>query len=365
MNSLNTLYIEFLKSFNIPEEIAFVSFPILAFVVVMIAMIVLVLALVLAERKILAFLTQRKGPNRVGYWGLLQTLADAFKLLCKENITPIASDRVLFMIAPIVVFTPVLLALGILPYCSEFDLMSTSTNLIFYMVLAFIPVLGILLAGYASNNKYSIIGGIRSVIQALSYELPIVFSLLGLVVLSASLNLNEIIMAQASRFGLLTWYFIPSFVGFLVTFVAVIAELNRCPFDLPEAESELIAGYSTEYSGMRFALFYLSEYSMMFANAGLLTILFFGGYLSPFGVYVSSLIFGSEGLGTVLVSFEQLFWFFAKTFVIIFMFMLIRGTLPRLQSDKLIKFSWTILLPLSMLNLFVCMIVKFVGGLID
>lgn len=364
MNYLYTLFIEYFKSNNLPEIIAFTLFPIIPFIVVAFFLIILVLGLVLMERKLLGFFTQRKGPNRVGYWGLLQTVADAFKLLCKENITPSAADKFLFTLAPIIVFVPVVVILGVLPYNAEFNLMSIPTNLIFYMVLAFLPVLGLLIAGYASNNKYSIIGGVRAVIQALSYELPLAFVVLGVVVLASSLNLNDITMAQYSRFGFFSWFIIPSFVGFIVAFISILAELNRCPFDLPEAESELVAGYSTEYSGMRFALFYLAEYTLMFANAVFISILFLGGYLSPFGVYFVNLIFGYEGFANVLVYLEQLFWLFSKTFLVIFLFMLIRATLPRLQSDKLLKFSWTYLLPLSILNLFVCMLVKFSGGLL-
>lgn len=362
MNYLYLAFIEFLSKYGVPKSVAYVLFPVFPFVLIAIAMLVVVLVLVLLERKLLAFFTQRKGPNRVGYWGLLQTVADAFKLLCKENITPSSADKLLFTLAPIIAFVPVMLAWGIIPYNTELNLMPTSTNLIFYLVVAFIPVIGILVAGYASNNKYSIIGGIRGVIQAISYELPIAFSVLGVVILASSLNLSDVILTQYSRMGLFSWFFVPSFIGFIVVFISILAELNRCPFDLPEAESELIAGYNTEYSGMRFALFYLSEYSMMFANAAFITVLFLGGYLSPFGVYVSNLIFGYEGIGNILVYIEQIFWFFSKVFVLIFLFMLIRATLPRLQSDKLLKLSWVWLLPLSMLNLLICMLVKYIGG---
>lgn len=362
MNYLYLAFIEFLTKYGVPKSIAYILFPVLPFVLLAIAMLIMVLVLVLLERRLLAFFTQRKGPNRVGYCGLLQTVADAFKLLCKENITPSSADKFLFTLAPIVAFVPVMLAWGIIPYNAELNLMPTSTNLIFYQVVAFIPVLGILVAGYASNNKYSIIGGIRGIIQAISYELPIAFSILGVVVLASSLNLSDVVISQYSCSGFLSWYLIPSFLGFVVIFISILAELNRCPFDLPEAESELIAGYSTEYSGMRFALFYLSEYAMMFANAAFISVLFLGGYLSPFGVYFSNLIFGDGILGNVIVYFEQFFWLLLKTFILIFVFMLVRATLPRLQSDKLLKLSWMYLLPLSILNLFICMIVKFVGG---
>lgn len=364
MNYLYNMFIEFFVNHGISELWAYIMFPLVPFAILTVLMLLMVLLLVLLERKFLAFFTQRKGPNRVGYWGLLQTLADALKLLCKENITPAGVDKFLFTLAPIVSFVPVLLVWGILPYNAEFNLMSTPTNLIFYLVLAFIPVLGILLAGYSSNNKYSIIGAIRGIIQALSYELPMVFSVLGVVILASSMNLAQITLSQTSKFGFLGWYAIPSFIGLLVVFVSALAELNRCPFDLPEAESELVAGYNTEYSGMRFALFYLSEYAMLFANSALIVVLFFGGYLSPFGSYISNLFFGDSVEANILVYVEQLFWFFVKTFCVIFLMILIRATYPRLQSDKLLKLSWTVLLPLAILNLFICMIIKFVGGVL-
>ncbi len=364
MNYLYCAFIEFLAKFNLPESIALIIFPVLPFCIVAAGMLVMVLVLVLAERKILGFLTQRKGPNRVGYWGLLQTVADGLKLLCKENITPTSADKFLFTLAPIIAFTPVLVVWGILPYNSEFDLMSTPANLIIYLFLAIIPVLGIFLAGYASNSKYSIIGGMRVIAQAISYELPIVFSLLGVVVLSSSLNLTQITLSQSSVYGVLGWYIIPSFIGFIVVFVSILAELNRCPFDLPEAESELVAGYNTEYSGMRFALFYITEYAMMFANAAFISVIFLGGYLSPFGSYISNIVFGDSLFANILVYFEQTFWLLLKTGIIIFLFMLVRATMPRLQSDKLLKFSWNIMLPLAILNLFICMVIKGLGGLL-
>ncbi len=362
MNYLYCAFIELLAKYHFPEGLALIIFPLLPFCILAAGLIIMVLLLVLAERKILGFVTQRKGPNRVGYWGLLQTFADAFKLLCKENITPSSADKLIFTLAPIIAFVPVMLVWGILPYNAEFDLMSTPANLIFYLFLAFMPVLGIFLGGWASNSKYSLIGSIRAIAQAISYELPIAFSLLGIVVLSSSLNLTQITLAQSSVFGAAGWFIIPSFIGFIVVFIAVIAELNRCPFDLPEAESELVAGYSTEYSGMRFALFYITEYSMMFANAAFIVVLFLGGYLSPFGNYLSNIFFGDSIFANILVYFEQTFWFLLKTFIVLFLFILIRATYPRLQSDKLLKLSWTALLPLAIVNLFVCMLIKTVGG---
>ena len=357
MNYLYFLYIEFLAKHNIPQLFGDITFYVIPFCIVAVALILVVLFLVLAERKLLGFFTQRKGPNRVGFWGILQTLADAFKLLCKENITPEKSDKFLFNLAPILVFVPMFAALGILPYSSEFTFVNTSTNVILYLILAAFPVLSIFLAGWASNNKYSLMGAARSIAQVLSYELPITFVILSIVVLASSMNLTGITLAQTSKFGLFGWFIFPCVLGFLILFTSILAELNRCPFDLPEAESELICGYNTEYSGMRFAMFYLSEYSMMFANAIFISILFLGGYLSPFGKYLFSSSF--------LIYFEQAFWLFLKAFGLIFVMIWIRATFPRLASFDLMKFSWAFLLPLSILNLFIAVLIKYsFGGLV-
>ena len=354
MNYLYFLYIEFLKKHNIPQLFGDITFYVIPFCIVAVALILVVLFLVLAERKLLGFFTQRKGPNRVGFWGVLQTIADAFKLLCKENITPEKSDKFLFNLAPILVFVPMFAALGILPYSAEFTFVNTSTNVILYIILAAFPVLSIFLAGWASNNKYSLMGAARSIAQVLSYELPITFVILSIVVLASSMNLTGITLAQTSKFGLFGWFVFPCVLGFLILFTSILAELNRCPFDLPEAESELICGYNTEYSGMRFAMFYLSEYSMMFANAIFISVLFLGGYLSPFGKYLFSSSF--------LIYFEQAFWLFLKAFGLIFVMIWIRATFPRLASFDLIKFSWAFLLPLSILNLFIAVLIKYSFG---
>ena len=355
MNYLYFLYIEFLTKHNIPKLFGDITFYFIPFCIVAVALLVVVIFLVLAERKILGFFTQRKGPNRVGYWGLLQTIADALKLLCKENITPNKVDRVLFNLAPILVFIPMFVAVGVIPYSSEFTFVNTQTNVILYLILVAFPVLSIFLAGWASNNKYSLMGAMRSIAQILSYELPITFTVLSVIALASSMNMTSITLAQSSKWGLFGWFAFPCFLGLIVMFICILAELNRCPFDLPEAESELICGYNTEYSGMRFALFYLSEYGLMFANSMFIAILFFGGYLSPFGKYV----FGNS----FLIYFEQAFWLFLKASLIIFVMIWIRATLPRLASFDLLKFSWAYLLPISILNLFAMVLIKFGGQL--
>ena len=364
MNKLYFIYSEFIEKLGFPKIFGAITFYIIPFCIIIAVLLLVVLFLVLAERKLLGYFTQRKGPNRVGYWGLLQTLADAVKLLIKENITPEKSDKFLFNLAPILAFVPVATVLGIIPYSAEFSFVNTHTNIILYLILAAFPVLGLFVGGRASCNKYSLIGAMRSIAQILSYELPIAFTVLAIIVLASSMNLTDITLAQYSQNGVLGWFFIPCLIGFIIMFICIIAELNRCPFDLPEAESELICGYNTEYSGMRFAVFYLSEYSMLFANAMFLAILFFGGYLSPFGGYLSYMLFGESTLASVLVYFEQVFWLFLKSAFIIFCIIWIRATLPRLASFDLLKFSWSFLLPISILNFFVIVIYKYmIGGL--
>lgn len=362
MNYLYFLYIEFLSKHNIPQLFGDITFFFIPLTIIFVALLVIVLALVLMERKLLGWFTQRKGPNRVGIWGILQTLADAFKLLCKENITPSSVNKFLFNLAPILMFVPALVILGIIPYSSEFTFISTETNLLLFVVLAALPVFSILIAGKASANKYSIIGAMRNVAQILAYELPIAFVLMSIMVLSSSMNFTEIILAQSSKFGISGWFLLPCCLGFAIMFICVLAELNRCPFDLPEAESELICGYNTEYSGMRFALFYFGEYTMLFANALFIAILFMGGYLSPFGKYLSPILF-QENISGVFLYFEQVFWLILKSFLIIFLIIWVRATMPRMASFDLLKFSWTFLLPLSIINLFVVILIKYIGGL--
>ena len=362
MDYLYFLYLDFLNKFNLPyhlgDFIGMVTFPILPFCIVAAALIVIVIFLVLMERKVLAFFTQRKGPNRVGPWGLFQTIADAIKLLCKENITPTGAEKFMFNLAPLLAFVPVMVIWGLIPFSSEFDFMSYSVSALLFVTIASIPILGILLAGYASNNKYSLIGSMRSVAQAISYELPLVFVLLSVVVLASSLNLRQIVLAQISIYPFCGWFIFPAFLGFLIIFICAIAELNRCPFDLPEAESELVSGYNTEYSGMKFAFFFLAEYAMMFIMCAFIATLFLGGFLSPLGFYISEKLFGDSLFAHIIIYFEQVFWLFLKTFFLIFCMMWVRATLPRLKTNQLMGFAWKVLLPLSFLNLLIVCLIK-------
>ena len=365
MEYLYFLYVDFLKFHGLSDIIAMVTFPLLPFCIIAAAMILTVLILVLMERKVLAFFTQRKGPNRVGPLGGFQTVADAIKLLCKENITPDGAEKFLFFMAPIIAFMPVLVVWGLIPFSSEFDFISFPMGAFLFLTIASIPIIGILLAGYASNNKYSLIGAVRDIAQAISYELPMIFSLMSIAVLASSLNLRQIVLAQTSIYPFCGWFVFPAFLGFAIFFTSTLAELNRCPFDLPEAESELVSGFNTEYSGMKFALFFLGEYAMMFIMCAFMATLFLGGFLSPLGFYITEK-FPIQGHGEFIsglfVYFEQAFWLFAKSFLLIFLMMWVRATLPRLKSKDLTAFAWKILLPLSFVNLIIVCFIK-AGGL--
>jgi len=362
MNFLYCWYLDLLTKHNFPEIIGIATFPLIPFIIIISVLVLTVLVLVLAERKLLGFFTQRKGPNRVGLWGSLQTIADAIKLLFKENINLDASDKFIFNLAPILAFTPVIIIWGLLPFSSEFDFLSFNFGTLLYIGLTFIPLLAVFLAGYTCNNKYSLIGAIRCIAQGLSYELPIMFVLLSIAVLSSSLNFTEITLAQSSKYGLFGWYIFPNILGFLILLITIPAELNRCPFDLSEAESELVAGYNTEYSGIKFALFFLAEYAMLFATSAFLVILFLGGFLSPFGTYFSTLLLGATKFSSICIYIEQVFWFFLKTFIVIYFYIWIRATLPRLPAYKLLEFSWKFLLPVSIINFFLVTIYKLTLG---
>ncbi|MBR2525629.1 NADH-quinone oxidoreductase subunit H [bacterium] len=366
MNYLYFWYIQILSKYNIPKIFGDITFPILPFCIVAAAIIVAVLFLVLAERKILGLFTQRKGPNRVGIWGIMQTVADAIKLLCKQNVDPRGADKILYNVAPILVFVPAMILWGIIPYSSEFVFMNFSVSALLYISIAALPVIGIILAGYSSNNKFSVIGAIRSGAQIICYELPMMFVLLSIVLISSSMNLKDIIFSQLGSFSILNWHIFPCFLGFIIMFISILAELNRCPFDLPEAESELVAGYNTEYSGMRFALFFLAEYATMFVMCAFLAILFFGGFLPVTGKYISEMIFSDNQFLQLFIYIEQVIWLMIKTILLVFIVMLVRATLPRLGSKELMKFSWYVLLPLSMLNFILIAIIKFIvdGGAI-
>jgi NADH-quinone oxidoreductase subunit H len=294
------------------------------------------------ERKVIGWMQYRYGPNRVGPFGLLQTVADVLKLLMKEDTIPKKADRALFILAPGIAFVPAFAVLATFPFSRHLQLADLNIGLLYYVALSGITTIAIVLGGWASNNKYSLLGGMRSAAQMISYEVPLVISVVGVILLSGSLNLRKIVEAQGPDW-FWQWNFVPQIVGFVVFLIAAVSELNRTPFDLPEAESELVAGYHVEYSGFRFAFFMLAEYVYVFAIAALTTILYLGGWHAPF---------------PFLQFIPGVIWFALKfSFVVFFLFWL-RATLPRVRVDQLMGFAWKVLLPLSLANIFVTAIVK-------
>ena len=288
------------------------------------------------ERKVIGWMQFRKGPNRVGPFGLLQTVADVAKLLLKEDTIPAKADRVLFIMAPALAFIPSFAALAIIPYGMNLQFADVNVGFLYYVALSGVTTIAIVTAGWASNNKYALLGGMRSAAQMISYEVPLVISVVGVAMMTGSLNLREIVLAQEGYFW--NWNFLPQIIGFVVFLVSALAELNRTPFDLPEAESELVAGYHTEYSGFRFAFFMLAEYVYLYAIACLTTILFLGGWNPPL---------------PQLAFIPGIVWFILKFLAVVFFVFWVRATFPRLRVDQLMGLAWKALLPLAMLNIFI------------
>ncbi|MBO0958610.1 NADH-quinone oxidoreductase subunit NuoH [Neobacillus sp. MM2021_6] len=294
---------------------------------------------ILAERKVMGYMQLRHGPNQLGgRFGLLQTVADVLKLLLKEDIIPKAADRPLFILAPVIAFAPSFLVLATLPFTDKFQFADINVGLLYYIAVSGLTVFGMVLGGWASNNKYALLGGMRAAAQMISYEIPLVMAVLGVILLSGSLNLNDIVMQQ--KHG---WFILLQPIGFIVFFIASIAELNRTPFDLPESENELVAGYFVEYAGFRWAFFMLSEYVYVFGMSTLITVVFLGGWLAPFA-------FLSFIPGAV--------WFALKFCMVVFVYFWIRSTLPRFRADRLMEFGWKVLLPIALANIFLTALLK-------
>lgn len=341
-----------------PPELAFILWGVVIFAAVAVVGQLAVVFMVLMERKVLAWVTQRKGPNRVGPYGLLQTIADGVKLLFKEDIMNAGQDQFLFTMGPVIFLFPVFIVYLLLPFTSALVGIDLSIGLLFFFALSSLSVVGIVIAGWSSNNKYSLLGGMRSAAQAISYEIPLILSAMSVVLAAGSLNLKTIVETQnAGGFGLFSWYGLVSLpLGFIVFYIASIAEVNRIPFDLPEAESELVSGYNTEYSGMKFAMFFLAEYASLFAMSVLTVILFCGGYYSPIGGLLLEKVMHIHT--PWLLQLEQATWLILKTYFFITVAMLIRGTLPRLKPDQLMAFSWKFLIPTALANLFLVATLK-------
>lgn len=322
-----------------PETTASIVEMVLIAVVYLAIFAVAGLYLVLLERRVAAWFQLRLGPNRVGYQGLLQTMADALKLVSKELTGTIKVDKFLYNLAPYFVIVSALMALSLFPFTQEFQAFDINIGIFFLIAISSIGVIGILLAGWSSNNKFAMIGAMRSGVQTISYELSVGLSLLTMVLMTGSLQLSQIVEVQKHGWLIVQGH-IPALIAFMIYIIAGTAETNRAPFDLVEAESELGAGFHTEYSGMKFAYFFLAEFINMFIIAAIATTIFFGAYLSPFGITDSIPLLG-------------VFWFLGKTLVIIFLMMWFRWTFPRLRIDQLLVLEWKYLLPLNLMNLMI------------
>ncbi|MBU6506841.1 MAG: NADH-quinone oxidoreductase subunit NuoH [Alphaproteobacteria bacterium] len=317
--------VELWHSYGLPTAITVAE--ILAIIV---PLLLAVAYLTYAERKVLAAAQLRKGPNVVGPFGLFQPLADGLKLLMKETVIPAGANRVVFIAAPIITFVLSLVAWAVIPFDAGMVLANINVGILYLFAISSLGVYGIIMAGWSSNSRYAFLGGLRSAAQMVSYEVSIGFVIVSVLLCVGSLNLSDIVEAQKT-----VWYCLPLFPMFIVFFISGLAETNRSPFDLPEGESELVAGFFVEYSSMTFALFYLGEYANMILMSAMTSILFLGGWLPPFGVAPFTWIPGP-------------IWFFAKIAFVLFCFLWVRATMPRYRYDQLMRLGWKVFLPLSL-----------------
>jgi NADH-quinone oxidoreductase subunit H len=343
----------------------FLLLSILKVVVVVVITLMAVAYTVLLERKVLGHIQNRWGPSRVGPFGLLQPLADGIKLFLKEELLPLAAERPLFIMAPIIALTCSLISISVVPFggletvkgVEVFNVADLNIGLLVILGITSIGVYGVALSGWSSNNKFALLGALRATAQMVSYELALGLSLVGVVLRAQSLSLRDIVNSQGAH-GLLSWNFFGGFqfVAFFIFLVSSYAETNRSPFDLPEAESELVAGYHTEYSSMKFAMFFMAEYANMITASCVATLLFFGGASSPFGHLIPA--FG----GPVVQAILPVLWFVVKVLGFLLLFIWVRGTLPRFRYDQLMGFGWKYLLPLAMANIIITSLVFALHG---
>ena len=343
----------------------FLLLNVLKVVVVLVITLTAVAYTVLLERKVIGRMQNRWGPSRVGPFGLLQPLADGIKLFLTEDLMPLAIERPLFVIAPIIALTCALISISVVPFgavtlvkgVNLFQIADLNIGLLVILGVTSIGVYGIALSGWSSNNKFALLGSLRATSQMISYELALGLSLVGVVLRAQSLSLRDIVASQSAH-GIASWNVFGGlqFVGFFIYLIAAYAETNRSPFDLPEAESELVAGYHTEYSSMKFAMFFMAEYANMITVSCVATLLFFGGAASPFGHLIPD--FG----GPIVHAILPIFWFVFKIFCFLFLYIWVRSTLPRFRYDQLMAFGWKFLLPLAMANIIATSLIMALRG---
>jgi NADH-quinone oxidoreductase subunit H len=334
----------------------FLLLSVLKVAVVTVILLTSVAYTVLLERKVVGRIQNRWGPSRVGPFGLLQPLADGIKLFLKEDLLPTSVYKPLYILAPIIALSCALISISMVPFGENihyksvdlFQISDVNIGLLIILGITSIGVYGIALSGWSSNNKYSLLGALRASAQVISYELALGLSLVGVILCAQSFRLRDIVDAQAKH-GILSWNIFGGFqiVAFFIYLIAAFAETNRAPFDLPEAESELTAGYHTEYSSMKFAMFFMAEYANMITVGCVATLMFLGGWTSPFGNLLPAIG------GAVVQALLPVFWFVAKVFCFLFLYVWVRGTLPRLRYDQLMGFGWKFLMPLAIANIIV------------
>ncbi len=298
---------------------------------VILATVILVAAMLIwVERRLLSFWQERLGPNRVGPFGLLQVVADMIKIFTKEDWVPPFADKFSFVLAPAIIMTVILLSFSVIPFAPGIGIVDSNIGVLFVLAMASLGAYSVMLGGLSSDNKYALLGSLRAAAQMVSYEVFMGISILGVVALAGTFNLREIVLAQEQN----GWYVIPQFIGFVIFLIAGVAESHRLPFDIPEAEQEICAGYHTEYSGMKFGMFFVGEYLGLVLISSLITVLFFGGWLGP-------------------AFLPPIVWFALKAFVFIAFFILLRAAIPRPRYDQLMSYGWLFLLPVSLLNLLI------------
>jgi NADH-quinone oxidoreductase subunit H len=318
------------------EVIFYIIKTVTSILMVIVPLFLIVAYVTYSERKIIGFMQSRMGPMRVGPYGLLQPIADVLKLVSKEIIIPTSANKGIFLTAPMLMLIPSLLVWSVIPLSEYFIISNINAGLLFILALTSLSVYGVILAGWASNSKYAFLGSMRSAAQIIAYEIAMGFALVGVLMLSGSLNLQNIIYAQSG--SIFNWYWLPLFPLFLIYFIAGVAETNRAPFDVSEGESEIVAGFHVEYSGMAFAMFFLAEYMNLILISILCSIMFFGGWLSPFqGTVIDSYLLFVPGF----------FWLSIKTLVFIFIFLWLRATLPRYRYDQIMRLGWKVFLPIT------------------
>lgn len=316
---------------------------IIKIICILIPLLITVAYVTMAERKVISYMQGRIGPNRVGFRGVLQPIADVVKLLFKEVIMPTRSNHYLFIVAPMLSIMPALAAWAVVPFMKGWVLANINAGLLYLFAMTSLGVYGILVAGWASNSKYAMFGAMRSAAQVISYEIALGFALVGVILASGTMNLSDLVLKQSGGFW--HWLWLPLFPLFVVYWIASVAETNRAPFDVAEGESEIVAGFHVEYSGMAFAIFFLAEYANMILVSALASIIFFGGWLSPFQ--------GIPVLGNLFAFVPGIFWFLLKMCFFIFLYFWMRATFPRYRYDQIMHLGWKILIPVTLVWLIV------------